>query len=238
MNTLSDILFSSVNITLTLLVILLLAYWIVTLLSGIDFDLDVDIDVDVDVDADIEIDGGIEGGNADFHDISNTEINKEDVVGKRRNPLRWWQVVLIYFNFVGLPFMFTFTAWIFIWWMCTAVSTTITQSYGNSFGFILMLAGFFPSLFLTKIFTTPFKNFFKGFNQDGDSPTEIVGRTGISLSTIQDKKLGSAEVKAEGNSLSINIKSLNGEKIAFRDPILIIKKSPDKSFYYAQKYTN
>ena len=81
MNTLSDILFSSVNITLSLLVILLLAYWIVTLLSGIDFDLDVDIDVDVD--ADIDIDGGIEGGNADFHDISNTEIIQFGVLAFR-----------------------------------------------------------------------------------------------------------------------------------------------------------
>ena len=87
------------------------------MIGGLDFDPDFDIEVD----ADMDVDSGIEGGNMDFEDISNTEINQEDVVGKRRKPLKWWQIFLIYFNFVGLPFMFTFTFWIFIWWFMTAI---------------------------------------------------------------------------------------------------------------------
>jgi len=211
--------------------------------SGIDFDLDIDVDVDIDIDADVDVDvdadlnTGIEGGNVDFHDIANTEVNKEDVVGKRKKSLKWWQILLIYFNFVGLPFMFTFTCWIFIWWMCTTISTTLTNSISNDFGFILMIVGIFPSLLITKIFTSPFKSFFKNLNQDGDAPTEIIGRKGTCLSNISEQKLGSAEVFADDNTLSINIKSLNGETIKFRTPILIIKQSDDKSFYYVQEYT-
>ena len=236
MNTFTDIIFSSVNLPLTILVIILLLYWIVTMISGVDFDLDVDVDIDADFD--IDTDSGIEGGNADFHDVSNAEVNKEDVLGKKRKPLKWWQIFLIYFNFVGLPFMFTFTCWIFIWWICTAFSTVLTGSINNSFGFVLMLIGFLPSLFINKVFTTPFKSFFKNLNQHGDLPIEIVGRVGVSLSNIKEKKLGSAEVKAEGTYLSINIKSLDGSPIQFREQILIIKQSQDKSFYYAQSYIN
>ncbi len=236
MNTFTDIIFSSVNLPLTILVIILLLYWIVTMISGIDFDLDVDVDIDADFD--IDTDSGIEGGNADFHDVSNAEVNKEDVLGKKRKPLKWWQIFLIYFNFVGLPFMFTFTYWIFIWWICTAFSTVLTDSINNSFGFVLMLIGFLPSLFINKIFTTPFKSFFKNLNQHGDLPIDIVGRVGISLSNIKEKKLGSAEVKAAGTHLSINIKSLDGSPIHYREQILIIKQSQDKSFYYAQSYIN
>ncbi len=206
------------------------------MISGIDFDLDIDVDIDVDVDADIDIDTSIDGGNVDFHDVANTEVNREDVVGKRKKPLKWWQILLIYFNFVGLPFMFTFTCWIFIWWMCTTISTTLTHSINNNFGFMLMLIGFFPSLLVTKIFTSPFKSFFKNLNQDGDEPTDLIGRKGVCLSNITEQKLGSAEVTADGNTLNINIKSLNGKAIKFRTPILIIKQSNDKSFYYAQEY--
>ncbi|WGH75540.1 hypothetical protein P8625_15990 [Tenacibaculum tangerinum] len=240
MNTFTDIIFSPVNLPLTILVMILLLYWVVTMISGIDFDLDVDVDVDVDMDADFDIDSdsGIEGGNADFHDVSNAEVTKEDVLKNRKKPLKWWQVFLIYFNFVGLPFMFTFTCWIFIWWILTAVLTVLTGSINNSFGFVLMLAGFLPSLFINKIFTTPFKSFFKNLNQHGDAPIDIVGRVGVSLSNIKDKKLGSAEVKAEGTHLSINIKSLDGSPIQYREQILIIKQSQDKSFYYAQSYIN
>ena len=234
MNTLTDILFSQVNITLTILMLILILYWIVTMISGTDFDIDFDVDIDVDIDADI--DTSIEGGNLDFEDVSNTQIEKEHIVGKRRKPLKWWQVFLVYFNFVGLPFMFAFTCWIFIWWALTTVTTTITNSYDNSFGVLIMLLAFIPSLFINKIFTMPFKSFFKNFSKEGDLPIDIIGRRGVCLSTIKDNKMGSAEIIVEKTPLSIYVKSLNGEQINFRDPILIIKQSTDKNYYYAQSY--
>tara|TARA_R110002072_G_scaffold8496_2_gene43236 strand:- start:335 stop:958 length:624 start_codon:yes stop_codon:yes gene_type:complete len=204
------------------------------MISGTDFDIDFDVDIDVDIDADI--DTSIEGGNLDFEDVSNTQIEKEHIVGKRRKPLKWWQVFLVYFNFVGLPFMFAFTCWIFIWWALTTVTTTITNSYDNSFGVLIMLLAFIPSLFINKIFTMPFKSFFKNFSKEGDLPIDIIGRRGVCLSTIKENKMGSAEIIVEKTPLSIYVKSLNGEQINFRDPILIIKQSTDKNYYYAQSY--
>jgi hypothetical protein len=48
--------------------------------------------------------------------------------------------------------------------------------------------------------------------------------------------MGSAEIVVENTPLSIYIKSLNGEQINFREPILIIKQSEDKNYYYVQSY--
>lgn len=207
-------------------------YWLVTMFSGIDFDVDFDVDIDVDTD----INSGVDGGNIDFQDVANTEVNKEDIISKKRKPLKWWQVLLVYFNFVGLPFMFTFTCWIFIWWMVTTITTSITLSYNATFGFVIMLLGFIPALILTKVLTTPFKSFFKNLNKDGDLPIDIIGRTGVCLSKIKDDKMGSAEIVVKDTPLSIYIKSLNGELIGFREPILIIKQSTDKNYYYAKSY--
>ena len=53
---------------------------------------------------------------------------------------------------------------------------------------------------------------------------------------IKDNKMGSAEIVVENTPLSIYIKSLNGEQINFREPILIIKQSVDKNYYYVQSY--
>lgn len=238
MKELIEIAFSPVNIVLTILLLLLVLYWLFTMLSGIDLDLDVDVDIDIDADVDIDADTGIEGGNLDFEDIANTEVNKEDIVNRRRKKLKWWQILLIYFNFVGLPFMFTFTCWIFIWWLCTTIITTMTNTYDNSFGYIIFLAGIIPSLIFTKIFTTPFKNFFKNLNKDGDEPIDLIGRKGTLQSTISGNKLGSAEVVAESNPISIYVKSLNGEQINYRQKILIIKQSPDKQYYLVQSYND
>lgn len=234
MTELTNILFSEVNIILSILLIILILYWIATMIGGLDFEPDFDIDVDVDMD----VDTGIEGGNMDFEDISNTEINQEDVVGKRRKPLKWWQILLIYFNFVGLPFMFTFTFWIFIWWFCTAMITSITGTYDNTIGFVIMLLAILPSLILTKIITTPFKAFFKNLNKDGDAPIDYLGRKATLLSSISEDKMGNAEVKVNGDTLSIYVKSLTGDPLNYGASILIIKRSADRNFYFVQSYND
>ncbi|WP_437368695.1 hypothetical protein [Maribacter litoralis] len=232
MNQLTDILFSEVNITLTVLLILLIVYWIITMIGGLDYDLDVDIEVD----ADIDFDAGIEGGNLDFEDISNAEVNKDDVIGKKRKPLKRWQIFLIYFNFVGLPFMFTFTFWIFVWWFSTTILTTLTGTYENYIGFVIMIALLFPAVFINKILTTPFKGFFKQLNKDGDAPVDFLGRQAIMLSSISEDKLGNAEVKADGNSHSIYVKSLDRKPLTYGSSVLIIKRSADHTHFLVQSY--
>ncbi len=218
--------------------IVLVLYWILTMVSGVDFDLDVDVDIDIDVDADIDTDfeTNIEGGNVDFQDMATTEISEKSAKNPKKKSLKWWQRLLIFFNFIGLPFMFTFTCWIFIWWMVTTITTTITESYENSLGYTIMLFGVFPALMLTKIFTAPFKGFFKNLNKDGDKAIEIVGRRGICLSKIKDNKMGSAEVVVDHTPLAIYVKSLNGVQIDYKEPIIIIKQSKDKNYYYVQSY--
>ncbi|WP_299883200.1 hypothetical protein [uncultured Lacinutrix sp.] len=233
MRAIIDIAFSSVNIILSLLVILLILYWLFTMISGIDFDLDIDVDVDIDVDADVDVD--IDTATS-ITDLANAEINKEDVLKYNRKNLEWWQIVLLYFNFVGLPFMFTFTCWIFIWWLCTVISTSITESYNTSFGYTLLLIGIVPSLFLTKIFTTPFKGFFKNLNPDGDLPINLAGRKGVMLSKISGDKMGSAEVVAKGNPMSVYAKSFGGETINYKQTIIVVKQSDDKNFYWVFPY--
>ncbi|MET1258581.1 hypothetical protein ABV409_04535 [Flagellimonas sp. DF-77] len=230
-----DILFSQVNSTLTILLIILIVYWLITMVSGLDFDLDVDVDVDIDADVDLEVDTGIEGGSMDFSDVANAEVDREHVVNKKTRKLKWWQIVLIYFNFVGLPFMFTFTFWIFLWWIISVLATVLTFSYDNSFGFVIVLLAIVPSLILTKIVTTPFKAFFKNLNKDGDEAVDFLGREAILQSTVSGDKLGNAEVNANGNIMNIYVKSLDGSELRFRESVLIIKQSDDKSFFFVSR---
>ena len=231
-----EILFSPVNFALTLFVLILVVYWIVSVIGGLDFELDFDVDVDIDIDADFDISQGLDAPSLD--DIANIEVNKEDVLSKRRKPLKWWQVFLIYFNFVGLPFMFTLTSFVFIWWIISVVSTSTFNLYETNLGFLIMALSFIPALLLTKIFTTPFKSFFRNFNKDGDVAVDFIGREGTSLSNITEDKLGNAEVVIDGNPYSIYIKSENGEPIAYNENFLIISSPPSKSYYYVQAYKN
>lgn len=229
-----NLLFSEVNITLTIVFLLLVTYWVFTMISGIDWD--VDFDVDVDVDADVDLDTHIEGGEIELHDVANVDVNKEQVVNDRRKQLKWWQVVLIHFNFVGLPFMFTLTCWIFFWWVLTLIATSMTGSFNSVIGFIWFLAALLPALYITKLFTTPFKSFFRSLNKDGDKEVDYLGRTGVLKDSIKENEIGQIEIMLDGNILLINVKSLKGEPISGGQNVLVINSSKDKSIYYVQVY--
>lgn len=228
-----DILFSSVNLPLTVFTILMVTLWIISMVSGMSGDLDIDVDVDVDADIDVDTDTDISG--IDINDTTNIQLDPKQVIAKKQSNLKLWQRFLIYFNFVGIPFLFTFTVFIFVWWLSSVALTIQTQSYNNSFGYILVLILLIPCLFLTKIITNPLKGFFKKLNKDGDKAIEFIGKSGKSLSTIKGDKMGNAEILVEGKTINLYIKSIDKSEIKYNDHIVIKKQSKDKSHFYAQK---
>jgi len=236
--TLTDLAFSSINTPLTILLILLGAYRILTMIVGLDLDFDFDFDVDADIDVDTDFDTGtsLDATAIDLEDISNVELKNETIVGKRPKKLRWWQVFLIYFNFSELPFMFTFTSWIFFWWAITIIGTYYTGSYDNKLGLTIFFAAIIPALILNKIFTTPFKAFFRKLERKGVDALNLLGRKGTLLSNISGEKLGSVKLFIENDPINIYVKSLDGEAMISGEEILIIKESQDKKFYYIKSY--
>ncbi|WP_253256219.1 hypothetical protein [Formosa algae] len=89
---------------------------------------------------------------------------------------------------------------------------------------------------MTKVLTNPFKSFFKNLNKDGDAPIDYLGRKATLLSSISEEKMGNAEVKVNGDSMSIYVKSLTGEPLPYGASILIIKRSADHNYYLVQSY--
>lgn len=235
-NTLLDIIFSPINMALSILLIVIFLYWIITMIFGVDFDLDFDVDVDVDVDMDVDLESGLNTDGMSLDDVANAEIKKENIIKDRQKKLKWWQIVLVYFNFVSLPFMFTFTFWILSWWFLTVFFTYLTGSYNNAFGFVIFVGAILPSLILTKILTSPFKSFFKNFNKNGVDSLELLGRTATTVSQINGDRIGSVKIVIDSSPITIYAKSLNGELIKADENVLIIKKSADKKYYYIQSY--
>ena len=78
--------------------------------------------------------------------------------------------------------------------------------------------------------------FFKQLNKDGDAPVDFLGRQAIMLSSISEDKLGNAEVKADGNSHSIYVKSLDRKPLTYGSSVLIIKRSADHTHFLVQSY--
>lgn len=233
--TLYDLAFSPINAPLTIFLIALTVYRIITTLLGFDFDVDVDVDFDIDADIDVDADASIDSTAIDLEEISNVELKNETVVRDKRKELKWWQIVLIYFNFTELPFMFTLTSWVFFWWFITVLGTYLTFSYNNAFGFVVFAAAIIPSLILNKIFTTPFKSVFRKLERKGVAAIDMLGRKAVLDSDLSGDKMGRAKIKIESDPLLIYVKSLDGSTLKSGTEILIIKQSTNKKYYYVQQ---
>ncbi|SHI83272.1 hypothetical protein [Aquimarina spongiae] len=238
MKELFDIAISIVNLPLTILFGLLILYWLLTTLTGLDldfFDADIDLDIDADADVDVDVETDFDArSNLDIPEISNTEVKKEDVI-RRRGKLNFFQIFLIYFNFVGLPFMFTFSFFVLFWWAITMAGTSITHSYDNDFGFIFFFGGILPALFLTKIFTTPFKKFFTNFNNKGESALDLLGRQGVLQSTISGDKISTLEIKIQSDPIKVMVQSKDGIEIPANARVEIVNQVKNKQLYIIQQ---
>jgi hypothetical protein len=234
--TITELVFSSINTSLTILLIVLAAYRIITMLFGLDYDFDMDFDMDVEADFETDLESSFDATGLDLEEVSNIELKKESIVKNRQKKLKWWQIILIYFNFAELPFLFTFTSWVFFWWSLTVIGTYITGSYDNSFGLFIFLGSIIPALFINKIFTSPFKSIFKKLERKGVESLDLLGRKGTLLSNISNDKLGSVKLTVNSDPINIYAKSLKGEKIKIGEQVLIIKESTDKKYFYIQSY--
>ena len=214
MNSLIDLAFTPINTPLSVLLIFLTAYRLITLVLGMDFDFDLDFDID--------IDSSFDPSSIGVDDVSNLELKNKSIAGSSQKKLKWWQIILVYFNFSELPFLFTFTAWIFFWWLLTLVVTYYTNSYDNFWGLIIFILAIIPSLIINKIFTNPFKSLFKKLERKGVKALDLLGRKGVLLSNISSNKLGSAKLFVENDPINIYVKSINGETIEANPEILII----------------
>ncbi|UZO81235.1 hypothetical protein NBT05_01870 [Aquimarina sp. ERC-38] len=229
MKELFDIAISIVNLPLTVLLGALVLYWILTTLTGLDLDF-FDGDIDMDVDTDVDFDAR---ANLDVQDISNTEVKKEEVL-RRRGKLNFFQVFLLYFNFVGLPFMFTFTFFVLFWWALTMAGTSITHSYANDFGFLFFFGSILPALLITKIVTKPFKRFFTNFNNKGEVALEFLGREGVLQSAISGDRLTTLEIKIQSDPIKVMVQSKNGLPISANTPVTIVNQVKNKQIYIIQ----
>ena len=204
------------NIIYTLLLVLVLLYWLSVIAGGLDmnaFDVDLDIDADLEADMDADVDGA--GGTSG-----------------------WLVGALHFFNFGKLPIMVILSFAILFAWMINVLMNHYLGGGSLTFALMLMIPNLFISLILTKIITTPLIPVFKQLN----TPEEEVDFVGmickLTVSANQTKK-GQAEVIHKNRSLLIYVKVDEDEvdKINKGEQAVILRPSEDASYYLIRKPT-
>ncbi len=205
-----------INLPFTILLGLVLVYWLFVILGGLNMHgLHVDahgFHFDApDVDAHVEVDGG--GGD-------------QPAFGS-------FYPMLAFLNIGKVPFMVIFSFLILFMWM----GAILANHYLNSgaailFAALLLIPNFLIATILTKIVTLPLVPLFRALTTDPDLIETAVGQACIVTLAADEDKVGQAEVTTGGAPLLVSVKPLKGGAITKGTKAIIIKKSDTRDFYW------
>lgn len=210
MQELLDVIVAPSNIVYTILLLVVLFYWISVLLGALDlsaFDFDVEADTDLDLDVDSEVD--IDANNAGW------------VIG-----------TLQFFNFGRIPFMIIMTFVVLSAW---TIALLVNHYIGNDsilFALILAIPNICVSLIITKIITTPLVPTFERMNK-GEEDVDYLGRTGLVILSASSTDVGQVQVMVNESPLLITVKAVKDQigPIAKGAEVLIVRRAKNRKYY-------
>lgn len=210
MKELIEISFSPVNAFFSIMCILLVLYWLLVIIAGIDPDLfSVDFD-SADLETGFDGDGEADSGG--------------------------FMKVLEYFNFDELPLMFIITIVFFSMWLIGVNVTYYLGVQSTLLGFVLLVPNFILSLFVVKLFSKPLSYFYKQLNHKGEPEIDFLGRRCTVITSVGPNKTGQLELTVNADPIKLYARSNTDEVIAAGQQAVIVAESEDKKYYLIEKF--
>jgi hypothetical protein len=209
MSDLLHVAFMPVNLLFTVLLLLVLVYWIMVILGALDFDfLDIDFDTDADIDVDADVDMDIQGG------------------GILRS--------LLEFFYVGeIPVMVLVS----VFALCAWVVSVLGNYYLNPGNSMLLAApilvgNLIVSCVLVKIAAVPMRKIFKSFETDPNATRNVMGRICKIVTTeVTNERIGQGEIQSKGAPVLLNVMAEGDHVFHKDDEALIVGQNKETGVY-------
>ncbi|MDR6966826.1 uncharacterized membrane protein (DUF485 family) [Flavobacterium arsenatis] len=218
MKELIEISFSPVNAFFTIMSIIMLVYWILVIVAGLDPDL---LSVDFDS-ADLETD--FDNNSPDLPDRGEASDGNG------------FMKILEFFNFDELPLMFILTIIFFSMWLIGVNVTYYLGVESTLLGFLLLIPNFIVSLFIVKIFSKPLSYLYKQVNHKGEPEIDFLGRRCVVFSSMDQNKVGQIQLSVNGDPMRLSAKCNTEEKLIAGQQAVIVGESEDKKYYLVEKF--
>jgi hypothetical protein len=224
-----EISFTPVNAFLSIVCILMLLYWVLVIVTGLDadyFSIDFHGDAHFHIGADFDTDAH---HSIDAHTSQGKDVPADAEPSTFINLLK-------FFNFDELPLMFMLTIIFFVMWF---ISINITHYFSiNSIGLgvLLLIPNFIVSLFVVKLVAHPLGYLYKQINHKGEEDIDFIGRRCTVVSSVRQDKIGQVELFVNGDSIKIYAKSNTGEELQVGQHAVIVNESTEKKYYLIEKF--
>lgn len=207
MGELFEAIFQSVNLPFTLLLILVVIYWLSVISGFLDFDaLDVDVDFDTDVDLDADAEVGTLGVVAQFFGIGHLPI--------------------------AIPFSVLFLC---LWVGSVLLNDFFNPGMTWPRAGLLFIPNLFIALTLTKICCQPLIVLFRKLNHQPEDHLQAVGSICTIISPRVDGGLGQAEVPTDGAPLLLTVRREAGPVLERGDEAVVVSRDPNKDCFIIRK---
>ncbi len=196
------------QLLLSLLLALVVFYWLLVLLGALDFESDLPDDLGGDADTDASHAHGVNTGGA--------WLAAGRFIGFSQVPLVVW-----------LSFMV-----LFVWFGSLVLNEWYNQPGSLEQAACLLLPNILGSLIMTKLVTLPVGKLFKAMSDADSEAEEVIGRTGVVASTEVDASYGQLEIPTASVPLLINVRTQPGAAPLLRGASAIVTSAgPDHLFY-------
>lgn len=196
------------QILLTLLLGLVVCYWLLVILGALDFDTDIPDDF----------------GDADAH--HGHGVNTGGVWLTAGRLFGFSQVPII----VWLSFMI-----LFMWFVSLVLNQKWNAEADTLKALLLVLPNFAISAIATKLVTLPVAKLFKAMTDADSEAEEVIGRTGTIVSMEADERYGQLEIVAKGAPLLINVRTQPGAPALLKGTqAQVTTAGPDNVFYFIE----
>jgi len=200
-----------------------LIYWLFQMFLGDGFDLGTDADIHFGDITDVDLDSNMDASSANTSDLH----AEPSFFGK----------ALEFINVGKVPLMIIITLFKFISWIITLISTSVFElAKFGIWSVLILIPVFIVVFFLMHWLTKPLVKVFKELGYHGEEEIDFIGRVGKMKSTIENDKIGSAEFSINKDIITLNVKSLTGEKINFGDSIIVTDDEITNKYFLVTKH--
>lgn len=196
------------NLPLTILLGLVLVFWLVSVVGAVDLD---GLDLDFDVDADLDVDGeGAASGLSGIFGFAMRFVNAQDVP------------ITIILSLLS----------VFMWATSLLANSYLNPGHSGWIALGLFVGNFFFSAILVKATTQPLRPFLRSLKAE-DTTEPLIGLVGTVKSRVLDKDFGQIEVpRISGAPALLNAILPDGHDSLVRgDQVLVFDFDADRDKY-------
>ncbi len=206
--------FAAPNLLLSILLILVILYWLTVVVGALDADY-----FHVDTDLPHDISHGIDAAHGG-----------ELFIG-----------VLRFFGFGRVPFMVNFSILLLTIWSisiyCNNVGSFINPTMSFWWSLALLVPNIIASLFITKLLTLPLAKVFDKLHKETPEH-DYIGKIATVTTKADSEVKGQAKLTINASVLTISVKTIDGSEIQRGEEIIIVDMQPEKGYYLVQKFNN